>query len=188
MRYLAVWAALAIPCFAADEKAPTPPEGFKAIFDGKTLEGWKANGQAEVWGAEDGVIFCKGGGGGYLFADADYDNFELRLKYKLPKGGNSGVALHTPRQGDPAYVGIELQLIDDEGWPGKLLDTQHTGSIYGVVPAAAINNKPIGEWNEFRVVCVKGKVVVENNGKVICEGDTAVLAEKHAKQHPRPPA
>ena len=51
---------------------------------------------------------------------------------------------------------MEIQLIDDEGWPGKLADYQHTGSIYDVVPASKTNNKPIGEWNAMRIVC-KGR-------------------------------
>src|SRR4051812_14343983 len=107
-----------------------PPEGFKSLFNGTDLAGWKATGKAEVWGAEKGVIYVEKGGGGWLLTEEDYGDFELQLEYKLSKGANSGVALRTPREGDPAYVGMEIQLIDDEGWPGKLADYQHTGSIY----------------------------------------------------------
>ena len=81
------------------------------------------------------------------------------------------MALRTPTKGDPAYVGMEIQLIDDEGWPGKLADYQHTGSIYDVVPAAKTNNKPIGEWNAMRIVCTGSKVTVEVNGTTVVDAN-----------------
>src|SRR4051794_5222791 len=102
------------PCLPADE----PPAGFVSLFNGKDLAGWKATGNPKVWGAEDGVIFVAGGGGGWLMTEKEYGDFELRLEYKLPKMGNSGVGLRSPLEGDPAYVGMEIQLIDDANWKG----------------------------------------------------------------------
>ena len=68
--------------------------------------------------------------------EKEYGDFEFRCEYQWAKeGGNSGVALRTPEKGDPAYAGMEIQLIDDEGWSSKLADYQHTGSIYDVQPA-----------------------------------------------------
>ena len=90
---------------------------------------------------------CKGGGGGWLLTEKEYGDFEFRCEYRwAKKGGNSGIALRTPEKGDPAYAGMEIQLIDDEGWSGKLADYQHTGSIYDVQPA-----KPAGEQADRRV-------------------------------------
>src|SRR5262249_38705252 len=109
-------------------------EDWIKLFNGKDLTGWQATGKMEVWGAEKDVILCQGGGGGWLMTDKEYGDFELRLEYKMPKGGNSGVGIRSPLQGDPAYVGMEIQLIDDVNW-GKLESWQHTGSIYNVVPA-----------------------------------------------------
>ena len=141
-----------------------PPEGFTSIFDGKSLAGWKPTGKAEVWTAEPGLIVCKGGGGGWLLTEKEFGDFEVRCEYRWEKeGGNSGVALRTPDKGDPAYVGMEIQLIDDEGWPGKLADYQHTGSIYDVQPAKEAKNKPIGEWNTVKIVCKGRKVIVVQN-------------------------
>ncbi|MCE9532980.1 MAG: DUF1080 domain-containing protein, partial [Planctomycetes bacterium] len=113
---------LASPARAEDAK---PPEGFVALFNGTDLTGWNATAKKEVWGAEKGVIFCQGGGGGWLMTEKEYGDFELRLEYKLPKMGNSGVGLRSPLKGDPAYVGMEIQLIDDENWKG-LQTWQHT--------------------------------------------------------------
>src|SRR5262245_14669089 len=102
---------------AKGDKPAKPPEGFTNLFDGKTLDGWKPTGKKEVWAAEDGLIVCKGGGGGWLLTEKDYGDFEFCCEYRWEKkGGNSGVALRTPFEGDPAYVGMEIQLIDDEGW------------------------------------------------------------------------
>lgn len=148
---------------AADTPAQ-PPEGFTALFNGKNLDGWKATGKADVWTVENGAIVCKGGGGGWLLTEKEYSDFEFHCEYRWDKkGGNSGVALRAPEKGDPAYVGMEIQLIDDEGWPGKLLDYQHTGSIYDVQPAKPAKNKPIGEWNTLRIICRGRNVVVIHN-------------------------
>src|SRR3954471_7850972 len=78
---------------------PKPPEGARALFNGKDLSGWKATGKAEVWGAEKGVIFVDKGGGGWLLTEEDFGDFELWADYKMSKGANSGVALRTPREG-----------------------------------------------------------------------------------------
>ena len=126
---------------ASESFAQNPPRGFISLFNGKDLTGWKATAKAEVWGAENGVIFCSGKGGGWLLTEKEFSNFELRLEYKLPKQGNSGVAIRTPFKGDPAYVGMELQLIDDEGWPGKLQTWQQTGSIYNEIGRASCRER-----------------------------------------------
>jgi hypothetical protein len=172
----------------ADDKPAEPPEGFASLFDGKTLAGWKPTGDAKVWAAEPGLIVCKGGGGGWLLTEKEYGDFEFRCEYRWEKkGGNSGVALRTPREGDPAYVGMEIQLIDDAGWfevhNSKLADYQHTGSIYDVQPAKAAKNKPIGEWNTVKVVCKGRKVtVVQNDAELV----TADLDDYKAKYEKHP--
>ncbi len=151
----------------APQLAPSaePPPGFINLFNGKDLSGWKATGKPEVWKVEDGAIVCTGGGGGWLLTEKDFADFELRCEYRWAKpGGNSGIALRTPDRGDPAYVGMEIQLIDDEGWPGKLADYQHTGSIYDVQPAKPAKNRPIGQWNQVRIVCQGRHVTVIHNG------------------------
>lgn len=163
--------------------AQNPPRGFISLFNGKDLSGWKATAKAEVWGAENGVLFCSGKGGGWLLTEKEYGNFELRLEYKLPRKGNSGVAIRTPFKGDPAYVGMELQLIDDEGWPNKLEAGQHTGSIYKVVPAATTANKPVGEWNRMRVVAHGRRVTVELNGVVLVNANLDDYRE-HVQKYP----
>ncbi|MCI0380517.1 MAG: DUF1080 domain-containing protein [Gemmataceae bacterium] len=173
-------------CLALSTNAlgQTPPEGFKALFNGKDLSGWKATGKKHVWGADEkqGVLFVEGGGGGWLLTEAEYGDFELRLEYKMPMKGNSGVALRTPPQGDPAYVGMEIQLIDDKNWPG-LQTWQHTGSIYNVVPAKKVNNREIGEWNSMRIVAKGRHVLIEQNREILVEANLDEL-KGHYKKHP----
>jgi hypothetical protein len=169
---------------ADDKPAGKPPEGFTSIYNGKDLTGWKPTGNADAWAAEGESIVCKGGGGGWLLTEKEFGDFEFRCEYKWgKKGGNSGVALRTPAKGDPAYVGMEIQLIDDEGWPGKLADYQHTGSIYDVQPAKPAANKPIGEWNTVRIVCQGRKVTVEHNGKELVNANLDDYKEKAEKNH-----
>lgn len=165
-----------------------PPEGFTPLFDGKSLDGWKPTGKAAVWTVEDGKIVCTGGGGGYLLTEKEYADFELTCEYRWEKpGGNSGIALRTPPTGDPAYVGMEIQLIDDEGWEGvnkfKLAPYQHTGSIYAVQPAKVQANKPIGEWNKVSIRCQGTKVVVTQNGEELVNADLTDFESKYEK-HP----
>ena len=176
--------AIIAPATGTPARGGDVPEGFTAIFNGKNLKGWKPTGKADVWTVEDGLIVCKGGGGGWLLTEKDYGDFEFQCEYRWSKkGGNSGVALRTPAQGDPAYVGMEIQLIDDEGWPGKLAPYQHTGSIYDVQPAKAAANKKIGEWNTIHITCKGRNVTIVQNGKELVKADLDNYPAK-VKTHP----
>jgi hypothetical protein len=160
------------------------PEGFTPLFNGKDLTGWKSTGKKDVWGADasQGILFVQGGGGGWLMTEKEYGDFELRLEFKMPKMGNSGVALRSPLKGDPAYVGMEIQLLDDPNWKG-LRPTQQTGSIYDVVPAAKVVTRPHGEWNQMRIVAKGRQVLIELNGTKLV--DTNLDEHKdHFKRHP----
>jgi hypothetical protein len=183
---LVLSAALLAVARGDDKKGP--PEGFTALYNGKDLTGWKPTGKADVWTAEGELIVCKGGGGGWLLTEKEYADFEFRCEYRWSKeGGNSGVALRTPDKGDPAYVGMEIQLIDDENWAkvhkSELADYQHTGSIYDVQPPKTRANKPIGEWNAVRIVCQGRKVLVEQNGKELVNANLDDYPTKFDK-HP----
>ncbi len=158
---------------------------FVPLFNGKDLSHWKVlNGNKDVWGVDkDGVVFCKPGHGGWLLTEKEYSDFELKVEFKLPKNGNSGIALRTPFQGDPAYTGMEIQLIDDLNWKG-LQSWQHTGSIYNVVPASKQANKPIGEWNQAHIYCKGKKVIIKVNGETLVDADLGKYEAEHSKKHP----
>ncbi len=186
MRPLSTFASIAVILLVCSTRAEDvkPPEGFTSLFNGTDLTGWKATGKMDVWKVQKGAIAVEKGGGGYLMTEKEFGDFELRFEYKMSKGANSGVALRSPMAGDPAYVGMEIQLIDDEGWPGKLADYQHTGSIYDVVPASKQNNKPVGEWNSMKIICNGSKVTIELNGMTLVDANLEDSKEKKGAKHP----
>jgi hypothetical protein len=178
--------AFLVPAARSDDKEV--PEGFEALFNGKDLTGWKVNegGKMSVWGAENGVLFVNGSGGGWLMTEKEYADFELRLEFKLPTKGNSGVALRSPMKGHPTYDGMEIQILDDEWHKANykgLKPTQLTGSIYDIVPPSKEALKPIGEWNKMRITARGRKIQVELNGTLIVDADLDAHKNR-ARQHP----
>jgi hypothetical protein len=172
-----------LPAAQPAEKLNEAPEGFTALFNGKDLTGWKVyNGKMDVWGAEDGILFVKGEGGGWLMTTKEYEDFEVRLEFKLSKMGNSGVAIRSPLQGDPAYSGMEIQILDDANYEG-LRAAQYCGSIYGVVPPKKRVTKPHGEWNRMRIVAKGRQVTITLNETKIVDANLDDYKE-HAKEHP----
>jgi hypothetical protein len=183
---LAVVLAPLAPARSDDTKAP---EGFVALFNGKDLKGWKVlDGKMEVWKAEDGLLVVDGKNGGWLMTDKEYADFELRLEFKMPKQGNSGVAVRAPfeKGKNPAYAGMEIQLLDDawhkENYKG-LKPTQLTGSIYDVVPPSKDALKPVGEWNKMTIIAKGRQVTIELNGTKIVDANLDQYKDR-AKDHP----
>jgi hypothetical protein len=118
-------------------------------------------------------LVCKKEGGGNLLTKKEYADFAFRFEFKLTPGANNGVGIRTPPQGNPAYVGMEIQILDDghEKYKGWLKDYQCHGSVYGVVPAKRGHLKPTGEWN-CEEICAKGRrVKITLNGTVIVDAD-----------------
>lgn len=162
-------------------------KGFKSVFDGRDFDGWA--GPLDEYQVVDGAICCRPGKGGTIYTKDEYSDFMARLEIKLPPGGNNGLAIRYPGQGDTAYVGMcELQVLDDnyEKATGEKIDPRQAhGSAYGMVAAARGYQRPIGDWN-FEEVTVKGsKIKVELNGTVILDCDLANVTEfMHNSAHP----
>ncbi len=147
-------------------------DGFVALFDGESLDGWV--GAVDGYEVVDGAIVCKPGGGGNLYTEDEYANFVVRFEFKLPPGGNNGLGLRAPLEGNAAFVGMESQILDDTHEKyADLQKWQFHGSIYGVVPATPGHLKPVGEWNEEEVTCDGTHVTVKLNGTVIVDADLA---------------
>jgi hypothetical protein len=162
--------------------------GFTSLFNGKDLTGWtlvaKKGGGYSV---QDGAIVCANGGGGNLLTDKDYDNFVLRLEFKLPPGGNSGIGLRAPLTGDVAYSGMEIQVLDqdNEKYKGVLKPWQHNGSLYNVFPATADALKPVGQWNQEEITANGPNIKVVLNGKTILDADISTVKDPAVlKKHP----
>src|SRR5829696_4565308 len=173
------WGGLIVTSALLAQAAETEP-GFTALFDGKTLTGWKLMAKrGEGYGVKDGVIYAAKGGGGNLYTEKEYGDFVFRFEFKLEEGSNNGLGIRAPLEGDAAYVGMELQILDDstaEKKYGKLRPAQFHGSVYDVIPArrekdAAGALKPVGEWNSQEVACQGRNVKVTLNGKVIVDAN-----------------
>jgi hypothetical protein len=165
------------------------PQGFTPLFNGKDLKGWKVlDGKMEVWKAENGLLVVDGSKGGWLMTEKEYADLELRLEFKLPEKGNSGVALRAPfeKGGRTSYLGMEIQLLDDVWHKANykgLKPTQLTGSIYDVVPPSKDALKPVGEWNRMTIVANGRRVSVELNGTKIVDANLDDHKDR-VKEHP----
>jgi len=160
-------------------------DGFEAVFNGTDFAGWK--GPLENYEIIDGAVRCKAGKGGTIHTEKEYADFAVRFEFKLPPGGNNGLAIRYPGEGDTAYVGMcELQVLDSEHPKYAKLDArQFHGSAYGIAAAERGYLRPTGEWN-CEVVTVKGsRITVELNGSVILDADVADVKDLMAgKAHP----
>ncbi|RZK63480.1 MAG: DUF1080 domain-containing protein, partial [Pedobacter sp.] len=148
--------------------------GFKVLFDGTNMFNWIGNTADYI--SEDGNLSVSPkpgkGSGGNLYTKEEFSDFVFRFEFQLTPGANNGLGIRTPLEGDAAYVGMELQILDNEAPMYKDLHVyQYHGSVYGTLPAKRGYLKPVGEWN-YQEVTVKGpKIKVVLNGKVILDGD-----------------
>jgi Domain of Unknown Function (DUF1080) len=161
--------------------------GFQSVFNGTDFTGWA--GPIDNYQVVDGAIQCKPHNGGTIYTKAEYGDFVARVEFKLPPGGNNGLAIRYPGQGDTAYEGMcESQVLDDnyEKATGDKIDPRQAhGSVYGMIAAQRGYQHPITEWN-FEEVTVKGShIKVELNGTVILDGDVSKVTQFMA-DHPHP--
>lgn len=170
------------------------------LFDGTSTKGWRAYNGKELppgWIAKNGELTFDTelgmeqdytGGTDIIYGDEEFDNFELYLEWKLPKGGNSGIFYHLKEGYDsPPEVSPEYQLIDDENYasihdlteynlslgytekPEELKALQRTASDYAMHPADSTKKilNPIGEWNTTRIIFTPERVEHWLNGKKV---------------------
>ena len=167
-----------IPAEEANEILKQESEGeFKSVFNGKDLQGWF--GAKENYEVANGAILCKPGKGGTLFTEAEYGDFVAQVEFRLPPGGNNGLAIRYPGNGNPAYAGMtELQVLDNTAAKYAKLDKrQYHGSAYGMAAATRGYLRPVGEWN-FQEVTVKGSTIkVVLNGTKILDTDLSKITE-----------
>ncbi len=163
--------------------------GFTTLFNGKNLDGWVGNKQSYV--VENGMIVVKpegGGSGGNLFTEGEYSNFVFRFEFQLTPGANNGLGIHAPLEGDAAYVGKEIQILDNTAEKyAKLQPYQYHGSVYGILPAKRDYLKPVGEWNTEEVIVQGTKIKVILNGTAIVDGDMMEASKNgtiDGKEHP----
>lgn len=146
-------------------------EGFKPLFDGATLFGWRLYHGSGTggWKAVDGTI-QRGTGGGDLVTTETFANFDLRLEWNVAPGGNSGIIYRVDDSGDATYMtGPEMQVLDDERHLDGKSELTSAGAVYGLYPARRGIVKPAGEWNSVRVVVNGNHVEHWLNDKLIAQ-------------------
>lgn len=163
-------------------------EGFKILFDGGNMYQWTGNTTDYI--TEDGcmVIYPSRSFGGNLYTKEEFDDFIFRFQFQLTPGANNGLGIRTPMEGDAAYVGMELQILDN-GAPiyKNLNDYQYHGSVYGIIPAKRGALKPVGEWNYQEVIAKGDHIKITLNGHVIVDGnirDAVKNGTPDGKEHP----
>jgi len=147
-------------------------EDFRILFDGTNLDQWTGN--KRDYAVEGGqiVLYPSESFGGNLYTKDQFDNFVFRFEFMLTPGANNGLGIRTPMEGDAAYQGMELQIIDNDA-PiyENLEDYQYHGSVYGVIPAKRGFLKPVGEWNYQEVIADGDHIKVILNGTTILDGN-----------------
>jgi hypothetical protein len=162
--------------------------GFEPMFDGSSLFEWTGNTTDYYPLNGELVVDPKRGGKGNLYTKKEYGDFHMKFEFQLTPGANNGLGIRTPLEGDAAYVGMELQILDNTSpMYAKLQPYQYHGSVYGIIPAKQGFLRPVGEWNEEEVIAEGNHIKVILNGEVITDGDL-VQATKNGtpdhKEHP----
>lgn len=162
-----------------------PGDGWRPLFNGKDLTGWEqVGGKEQTWGAENGVLYTSGGEGGWLSTTEQFADFELSLEFRVPPDGNSGVFCRTPREGNPAYAGFEVQVLDDYAAQyATLKPFQYTGSVYSVAAPSRRVTLPAGAWQRMFIRCEGPKIWVSLNGFPVTEADMSQHQDK-INEHP----
>jgi hypothetical protein len=177
-------AAIIIACGepSKSEKAATTvqEEAWLPLLDSNSLKGWhiynapdsvstawvNSNGILHLDASrknENGMIF----GGGNLVTDEDYENFHLKLEWKISPGGNSGVLFYVKEDTiykAPYHTGPEMQVLDNDGHPDGKIIKHRAGDLYDLISCSTETVKPVGEWNLAEIVVDKGKLDFYLNG------------------------
>lgn len=140
-------------------------EGWRLLFNGKNLDGWKTFQGKEIsgWKIIDGVLNNSGVGsdhGGDIVTREKFQNFKLSLEWKVASKSNSGIFYHVNEKlGKAIYESApEYQLIDDKGWPDRLHDDQYSGAAYAMYAPKGAAVRALDQWNET-IIVVEGTLV-----------------------------
>ena len=155
-------------------------EGWEILFDGVSTKGWHTYGNSPVgtaWKVADGVLSLdtsvkangKITGGGNILTDEEFENFHLRLEWKISKNGNSGILFYvkedTLKYEEPYHTGPEMQVLDNDGHPDARIIKHRAGDLYDLISCSKETVKPAGEWNLAEIKCVNGKLDLYLNGE-----------------------
>lgn len=185
---VAVAAATLLSCNTTNKTTMQTPsgsantEGFVSLFNGKTTDGWhsyRKTSAGKAWKAEDGVLHFDPAAkkaspteGGDLVTNEEFENFHLKLDWKVSPKGNSGVVFYIkeePQYQEMWHTGPEMQVLDNgtsatPGHPDAKITSHRAGDLYDLLVSKEVV-KPVGEWNTAEIVANKGKLDFYLNGQ-----------------------
>ncbi|MBS1626579.1 MAG: DUF1080 domain-containing protein [Bacteroidetes bacterium] len=172
----------ATTAFIALPKNKSSKNKWIKLFDGKTLEGWHSYGKAEpgkAWKVEDDCIHLDAAskksyqtdGGGDLVTNEEFENYDLKLEWKISKNGNSGIIFNVheevPMYDESWRTGMEMQILDNDGHADGKIHKHRAGDLYDLIACSKETVKPVGEWNEAEIICNKGNLELKLNGTTV---------------------
>ncbi|HUS00181.1 MAG TPA: DUF1080 domain-containing protein [Chitinophagaceae bacterium] len=154
-------------------------DGWQSLFDGQTTNGWHAYGKQTIgkaWKVEDGALHLDAAfkktapnEGGDIVTDQEFDNFDLKLEWKISPKGNSGIMIYVKedaaKYGQPYFTGPEMQIVDNAGHPDGKLFKHKAADLYDLIPSTREAAKPVGEWNQVEIIANNGKLDFYFNGE-----------------------
>lgn len=155
-------------------------DGWQLLFDGKSLAGWHKYGGQPVgaaWMVKDSSIYLDASskedwqikGGGDIVTDDEYDNFHLKLEWKVDTGANSGVIIYIHEDSTkyrwPWETGPEMQVLDNERHPDAKITKHRAGDLYDLISVSKETVKPALEWNQVEIKSLNGKLDLYLNGE-----------------------
>ncbi|MFT5706666.1 MAG: hypothetical protein ACI9ES_000953 [Oceanospirillaceae bacterium] len=156
--------------FASDNQLSTQESasGWHLLFNGKDLSEWRNFNQHDVnanWVIDQGAMHLSKGGGGDLISQKVYENFELKLEWKISTAGNSGIFVLADELGSQIYShAIEIQILDNERHSDNKISSHLSGSIYDIIPSRKSSHKMAGLWNQVHIVLYNSELTVWQNG------------------------
>lgn len=155
-------------------------DGWQILFDGHSTKGWHRYGggpAGSAWKIVDNALQLdtsnkvngENKDGGDLTTDEDYDNFDLKLQWKISKGGNSGVIFYvyedSVKYKKPYDTGPEMQVLDNDGHPDGKIIKHRAGDLYDLIACSKETVKSLGDWNDAEIKSLHGKLDLYLNGE-----------------------
>ena len=149
-------------------------EGWQLLFNGSTTKGWHIYNKPGApvgagWKVEDGALGLDPAAkaGGNLTTDESFENFHLKLEWKVSENGNSGLMFYVqeaPQYDEPYKTGAEMQILDNKGHKDGQIHKHRTGDLYDLIASSSEPVKPVGEWNAVEIISNKGELTFILNG------------------------
>jgi hypothetical protein len=163
-----------------DQSSTTESGEWKPLFDGKTTTGWRSynsNAIGAAWKVEDGVLYLDNSmtakeDRGDIITNDEFEDFEFSLEWKIDSCGNSGVffnVVEDPKYSAVYYTGPEMQVLDNDCHPDAKIIKHRAGDLYDLISVNKETVKPVGEWNEARIVSKDANYEFYLNGTKVVE-------------------